>query len=208
MPNETQLTQARTETQDRQSRRTGPQQEGTVGPANDEGSVEREASDDSVIAILRLPAAARGAFGGRGLGALYGIVLLSIVDGSLLALGQAGAFDSVGSALAVGLTVLAGAGSWMAAQSSFAGRRRTRADAAALTVLGALMAVGAVGSAWLALQAGSFELQVLPQLAGWIILLVAGDVAGLPLPRVGSVPLPAATAAAGAVAEGARWIPS
>jgi hypothetical protein len=151
----------------------------------------------------RLPAAAAGN-GDRSVPAVFALTLLSAVDGSLLALAAAGQLETLGGALSVGLLVVAGAGSWLAARSAFGGRSRGRRDWAMLGVLGALTLASTVAAAWLGQSlAQAATLHVLPKAAGVVALLVAAEVAGLRLPRLagGRLPLPFAALAVGAVLE-------
>lgn len=154
--------------------------------------------DDGVIDTgRRLPPAAA-----RAVGDLFTLTLLSAVDGSLVALAVAGRLESLGGALTVGLLVIAGAGSWLAARSAFGGRRRTARDWLLLGLLGALTLASTVASAWVGLALGqAATLHVLPKAAGLALFAVAGDVAGLRLPRPGRVPLAAHVLALAALAE-------
>lgn len=97
--------------------------------------------DDDVVSPGRPrlpPAAARAEAERASLAALFALTLLSAVDGSLLALAAAGRLTSLADSVTVGLVVVAGAGSWLAANQAFAGRRRAGADWAALGLLGVL----------------------------------------------------------------------
>ncbi len=143
---------------------------------------------DAILDPPDLPAAARPA-----VSSLFLLTLLSAVDGSLLVLAAQGALDSFGGAVTVGLTVIAGAGSWLAAHRAFAGRRLRAADHAA----------------WLGVHLGTaVTLHVLPKAAGVVLWLVAAEVAGLRLPRPGRVPLPLLALAAGSLLEVvAQWTP-
>lgn len=135
----------------------------------------------------RLPPAAA-----RPVSSLFVLTLLSAVDGSLLALAAAGRLASLAGAVTVGLVVVAGAGSWLAANQAFAGRRRTRSDWTALGLLGALTLVSTLASVWLGTRLGdALTLHVLPKGAGVVLFLVGAEVAGLRLPKLGRVSLPA-----------------
>jgi hypothetical protein len=144
------------------------------------------------------------------LGNVYLVTLLSTVDGSLLLLAATGRLSSLGSSIVVGLTIIAGAGSWLAARQAFAGRRPGRGDVAALTLLGAITASATVASVWLGTTlAGAVTLHVMPKAAGLVLFLVAADVAGLRVPRVRGFPLAVVAVGASALLEVAvRWIPS
>ena len=150
------------------------------------------------------PAAAPAPAGDRPVSAVFALTLLSAVDGSLLALAAAGQLETLGGALSVGLLVVAGAGSWLAARSAFGGRSRGRRDWAALAVLGVLTLASTAAAAWLGESlAQAATLHVLPKAAGVVALLVAAEVAGLRLPRLagGRLPLPLAALAAGVALE-------
>ncbi len=160
--------------------------------------------DEDVLARPkpRLPPAAA-----RPVSSLFVLTLLSAVDGSLLALAAAGRLESLAGAVTVGLVVVAGAGSWLAANQAFAGRRRTGADWAALGLLGALTLATTVASVWLGTRLGdALTLHVLPKGAGLVLFLVGAEVAGLRLPKAGRVPLPLAGLLLVLVAEvGLQW---
>ncbi len=150
--------------------------------------------DDDVLAPAkpRLPPAA-AAQSPRPVASLFVLTLLSAVDGSLLALAAAGRLRSLTDAVTIGLVVVAGAGSWLAANQAFAGRRRTHHDWGLLAGLGALTLASTVLSVWLGTQLGAaLTLHVLPKGAGLVLLLVGAEVAGLRLPRAGRLPLPLA----------------
>lgn len=151
------------------------------------------ASDDVVSPPRpRLPPAAA-----RPVASLFLLTLLSAVDGSLLALAAAGRLTTLADAVTIGLVVVAGAGSWLAANEAFARRRRGHADWALLGLLGVLTLASTLASAWLGLRLGAaLTLHVLPKGAGVVLALVAAEVAGLRLPRAGRVPLPVAGLAA------------
>lgn len=138
---------------------------------------------------------------------VFVLTLLSAVDGTLLALAAAGRLRSLADAVTIGLVVVAGAGSWLAANQAFAGRRRTGADWGLLGALGALTLASTVAAAWLGVRLGdAVTLHVLPKGAGVVLALVGAEVAGLRLPRVGRVPLPLAGLALVLAAEGAvQW---
>lgn len=151
---------------------------------------KRVADGDDVIAPAkpRLPPAAA-----RPVSSLFILTLLSGIDGSLLALAAAGRLTRLGDAITIGLVVVAGAGSWLAANQAFAGRRRTHNDWGLLIALGVLTLGSTVASVWLGTRLGSaLTLHVLPKGAGLVLLLVGAEVAGLRLPRAGRVPLPLA----------------
>ena len=173
-----------------------------------------------IVVGPRMPPAAASAVGGRPapgrqrdpgsppLTGLFVLTLLSAADGSLLALAAAGRLTSLGDAVTVGLVVVAGAGSWLAANQAFAGRRRTGADWAALGLLGALTLAATVASVWLGQRLGAaVTLHVLPKAAGAVLFLVSAEVAGLRVPRAGRVPLPVAGIALAVVLEvGLKWM--
>lgn len=180
----------------------------SVSAASAVSAFPSEGENDEVIARAkpRLPPAA--ATPAKGVSSLFTLTLLSAVDGSLLALAAAGQLETFGGAVTVGLLVIAGAGSWIAARSAFGGRRRTAADWRSLAVLGVLTMASTAAAAWLgAGLAQAVTLHVLPRAAGVVVLLVAAEVAGLRLPRLagGRVPLHLAALAAGALLEVTAW---
>lgn len=172
------------------------------------------------------PAAARGApslveavRGLRGSNLLV-LTTLGAIDGTVFLLAASGALATWSGAVVAGLTVVAGAGAWIAAREEFVqrggrsdGRRgrqrsadgagRAALDRAAWLRLAAIACVAiaaTVAAAWAgAALAGRIELHVLPTAAGVVLLLVAAEVAGLDLPRPRGLPLPVA-ALLGAVA--------
>lgn len=173
-----------------------------AAPSRPPAPPPRKDDGEAIARPGRLPAAARGA------SSLFVLTLLSAVDGSLLALAAAGQLETLGGALAVGLLVIAGAGSWLAARSAFGGRRRGRRDWAVLAALGVLTLASTAAAAWLGQGlAQAATLHVLPKAAGVVMLLVAAEVAGLRLPRLagGRLPLPLAALAVGALLEAAAW---
>lgn len=172
--------------------------EAVTAPLGPDRVPPRPTADEEVLAPQRrLPPAAA-----RAVTDLFTLTLLSAVDGSLLALAVAGRLESLGGALTVGLLVIAGAGSWLAARSAFAGRRRTRHDWALLGALGALTLAVTVASAWLGATLGqAVTMHVLPKAAGLALFAIAAEVAGLRVPRLGRVPLTAAVLAAALVVE-------
>lgn len=165
-------------------------------------AVPRDVPDD-VIAKPRLPPAAA-----RPLPSLFVLTLLSTVDGSLLALAAAGRLTSLTDAVTIGLVVVAGAGSWLAANQAFAGRSRNQADWAILGLLGALTLASTVASVWIGTRLGdAFTLHLLPKGAGLVLFLVGAEVAGLRLPKVGRAPLSLLGLGAVLAAEvGLQWI--
>ncbi|MEA3204251.1 MAG: hypothetical protein QOI63_1931 [Thermoplasmata archaeon] len=163
------------------------------------------AEDREVVRPPGLPAAARPA-----LANLYLLTLLGSVDGSLVVLAASGQLSSLGGAVAVGLTVIAGAGSWLAARQAFSGRRAGRSEWAALAALGAVTTLATVASVWLGTTLGNaVALHVMPKAAGVALFLVAAEVGGVRVPRLRGVPLAPLAVAGAALAEVAlRWIPS
>lgn len=153
------------------------------------------------------PASAKAAHATRPLSSLFVLTLLSAVDGSLVALAAAGRLTTLTDAVTIGLVVVAGAGSWLAANQAFAGRRRSRADWGALALLGVATLVSTVASVWLGQRLGeALTLHVLPKAAGLVLFLVGAEVAGLRVPRAGRVPLPVAGIAIALAAEVAlQW---
>jgi hypothetical protein len=140
---------------------------------------------------------------------LYLLTLLSAVDGSLIALSASGQLSTWGGAVAVGLTVIAGAGSWIAAERAFGGRRLTGSDLRALGLLGLATLAATATSVWLGMTVSqAVTLHVMPKAAGLAMCFVAAEVAGVRLPRLARVPLPiAALALAVPLEVGAQWMP-
>jgi hypothetical protein len=167
--------------------------------------------DREVVRPPSVPAAAAPPASNRPrLGNLYLLTLLSTVDGSLVVLAAGGHLSSLGGAVAVGLTVIAGAGSWLAARQAFSGRRPGGADLRALAALGLITTAATVASVWLGTALGtSVALHVMPKAAGIALFLVAAEVGGLRVPRLRGIPLAPLAVAGSALAEVAlRWIPS
>lgn len=133
---------------------------------------------------------------------------LGAVDGTVLLMAASGALASVGSAVVVGLTVVSGAGAWIAAYQAFGGRRRTAGDYWLLAGIALLSAVATVAAAWVGMALGeAVRFHVLPKAVGVILFLVGAEVAGLRLPRPGRAPLPLLAVGAAALLEVAYWIP-
>jgi hypothetical protein len=186
--------------------------------------VTEGATRDEAVARPRLPAAARPfrslfpAARGRAtprvaqgrrqepLATLYLLTLMSAADGSIVLLAASGHLSTLGGAVAVGLTVIAGAGSWLAAQEAFRGRLR-RADHLRLALLGLATLAATVASAWLGASLGAaFRLHLLPKAAGAVLCMLAAEVAGLRVPRLRGVPLPAAALGGAFLLEAvAQW---
>ena len=124
-----------------------------------------------------------------------------------MALAASGRLNDLGGAVTVGLTVIAGAGSWLAARQAFP--RVGPADLASLVVLGVATLAATVASVWLGTALGTaLTLHVLPKAAGIVLLAVAADVAGVPLPKLRGLPLPLVVLAASGVLEVAlQWTP-
>ena len=140
---------------------------------------------------------------------MFTITLLSAVDGSLLALAASGQLASLGGAVATGLTVIAGAGSWLAAREAFGNGVRTRRDWAVLGLLALATLTATLASVWLGASLGrAVSLHVLPKATGVVIFLVAAEVAGMRLPRPARLPIPALVLGAALVLEvAAAWTP-
>ncbi len=132
---------------------------------------------------------------------------LAACDGTILLMAAKGTLNSWSAAATVGLTVVSGAGAWIAARQAFAHRQGFRdwlvlAAMAATTIVATVMAAAA--GAWLG---NAVELTVLPRAVGIVLLLIAAEVGGLRLPRAGRVPLPVAgTGAAGGLEVMAHWM--
>lgn len=182
-------------------------------PMPDPARAPREVPDREAVRLPSLPAAAAQEVNAPSrprLGTLYLLTLLSTLDGSLVLLAANGQLSSLGGAVAVGLTVIAGAGSWLAARRAFTGRRPGGAELRALGVLGLVTLAATVASVWLGTTLGrAVALHVLPKAAGLALFLVAAEVGGLRVPRVRGVPLAPLAVGAGILAEVAlRWTPS
>jgi len=155
-----------------------------------------------------IPAAALPLASARsGVSNLYLLTLLSAVDGSLVLLAASGQLATLGGALTVGLTVVAGAGAWIAAQQAFGSRPRTQRDVRSLGILAVITVASTVASAAVGLRLGqSVTLHVLPKAAAVVLFLVAAEVGGWRLPRPARVPMPLwVTGAAGALEVASRW---
>lgn len=129
-------------------------------------------------------------------------------DGTILLMAARGSLNSWSAAVTVGLTMVSGAGAWIAARQAFGGKRGVRDQlvlaAMALTTIIATVAAAAAG-VWLG---DAVQLVILPRAVGIVLLLVAAEVAGLRLPRPGKVPLPiAGTGVAGGLEVLVHWIP-
>lgn len=133
------------------------------------------------------------------------ITLLGALDGTIVVLSARGYFNEIGSAIAVGLTVIAGAGAWITARQSFHGVR-VRNQWRVLAIMALVSSLATAGAAWLGGELGALTLLVLPRVAGLVLLLIALEVGGLSLPRIQRIPLPALLIVAGFAAEGvAQW---
>lgn len=101
---------------------------------------------------------------------------LPALDGTLFALGARGALGDPAEAAFAGLTVIAGAGAWIAARAEF----RDRKDAAGLALLAGLSTLAAVAAAWAGAEFGAaLALRWFPPAAGLALLALAADAAGL-----------------------------
>ncbi len=132
---------------------------------------------------------------------------LAAADGTILLMAAKGTLNSWTGAATVGLTMISGAGAWVAARQAFAERTGFRdwlvLAALAMTTIVATVAAAAAG-VWLG---SAVELIVLPRAVGIVLLLVAAEVGGLRLPRPGNVPLPVVgTGAAGGLEVMAHWM--
>ncbi len=167
-------------------------------------------------------AAARGVCGKQArkmrgdLGNVLLLTTLGAVDGTIILLAATGGLTSLEAAITVGLTVITGAGAWIAAREAFAGPRYPHDGAAAalgrhtaLVGIALISTVATVTAAWLGASLGqAMTFHVLPKVAGIVLGLVALEVGGVRLPRPGHVPAPLAVIAAGISLEVAwAWIP-
>lgn len=130
---------------------------------------------------------------------------LSSLDGTIPLLAAQGRFGSATQSVAIGLTIVAGIGAWVAAWQAFP-QRPGRRDLLGLLGVAALssgltVAAVAAGTRW------GHHLHVLPHVVGGVILLIALQVAGFRLPRLGRVGPPGALVLGAAAVEVAHWIP-
>ncbi len=193
---------------DAESHRYPTMPQSPIGPPRPPAAAAAPAAPGQALDDAPLAPPDRGA-----VSSLFLLTSLSAVDGTLVLLAASGHLDTLGGAIAVGLTVIAGAGAWLAARQAFAGRRGSARDAVVLVALGATTLVGAVGATWLGVRLGqSLTLHVLPKAAGVILFLVAAEVGGLRVPRPRgvphAVPLPVAAVGLAVLLEVlAQWIP-
>ncbi len=126
---------------------------------------------------------------------------LAAVDGTLFAFAASGAFTDFGGAALVGLTVIGGAGAWSAARDEFA-RPKGVADWLALAALAFLSTFAAVAVALAGAELGTrVALTFIPIAAGIAVLMIAVEIAGLRLPRLRGVGLPAVVLVLGGALE-------
>ncbi|HWG91151.1 MAG TPA: hypothetical protein VNZ52_09930 [Candidatus Thermoplasmatota archaeon] len=126
--------------------------------------------------------------------------VLPAVDGTLFSLGAAGAFANPVTSTTVGLTVIAGAGSWLSAREEFG--PWTRGHRKRFLLLGLLAAALAVAAG----AAGAFigahlSLVAIPIGAAVALALLGVAVAGAKLPQPLGLPLPAWSVVAAVVVE-------
>lgn len=140
-------------------------------------------------------------------GTLALVTSLGALDGTLVLLAAGGALSTWSGAVGAGLTVIAGAGAWIAAHQAYGGRRRTGHDYAVLGVIALATSLATVLAAWLGGHVGaSVSFLVLPRVAGLALLLVALEVGGFRTPRLHGAPLPAVVTLGGLLLEGvAQW---
>lgn len=146
---------------------------------------------------------------GLGMGRLFLLTTLPAVDGGILVLAATGRLSSFWSAAVVGLTMIAGAGAWIAARDAFGTRPWTLRNWASLLVLGAVTVIATVAAAWLGSTLGqAVTLHVLPKVAGIAMCLIGAEIAGVRFPRPVGLPLPVVAVAAGVLAEVVlQWTP-
>ncbi len=133
---------------------------------------------------------------------------LGAVDGTILLLAASGALSSIGAAVVVGLTVVSGAGAWIAAYQAFGGRAHTAQDYRALAGIALLSILATVAAAWIGMALGdAVRLHVIPKAVGVVLFLIGAEVAGLRLPRLGHAPLPLLVVGLAGIAEVVLWIP-
>lgn len=108
---------------------------------------------------------------------------LASVDGTVVLLAANGAFSTVPSAVATGLTVIAGVGAWIAARTSYGGRTRRAHDWVTLGTIAAGTSATTVLAAWLGtVVAQSWSLDILSVAAGLIVMLLAAEMLGITIP--------------------------
>lgn len=136
---------------------------------------------------------------------LLGMTCMASIDGSIPLLAAQGALADPLSAASIGLTMVAGIGAWITAWQAFPKRPGARgiAQLAALGIINLLvtMAAAAIGA-----HIGD-HLVVLPKAIGLVILLIAAEVAGLRLPRLGGLGAPSLAVLGAISLEVLLWIP-
>lgn len=136
---------------------------------------------------------------------LLGMTCMASVDGTIPVLAAQGALGNPFGAVAIGLTIVAGIGAWIAAWQAFPGRLVRQAWPKLAAYAGISMIV-TVAAAALGAALGE-HLVVLPKVAGLVVLLIALQVGGVKLPRIRGIPLTAVSILVGIALEAYRWIP-
>ncbi len=136
---------------------------------------------------------------------LLGMTCLSSVDGTIPMLAASGAFANPATSATLGLTVVAGIGAWITAWQAYP-EKLGRQDWLRLGAYAGITMLVTLAAAWLG-AALAPAMHVLPYVAGVVVLLIAMQIAGLRLPRLGKVPLPLGVVAAGMLLEVLLWIP-
>ncbi len=136
---------------------------------------------------------------------LLGMTCMASIDGTIPVLAAQGALGNPFGAVAIGLTIVAGIGAWIAAWQAFPGRLARRAWPK-LAGYAAISMIVTVAAAALGAALGD-HLVVLPKLAGLVVMLIALQVGGLKLPTVRGIPLTAISVLAGVALEVYLWIP-
>ncbi len=136
---------------------------------------------------------------------LLGMTCLSSVDGTIPMLAATGAFANPATSAALGLTVVAGIGAWITAWQAYPDKLAGK-DWLRLGLYAGITMLVTLAAAWLGAVVAP-ALVVLPFVAGLVVLLIALQIAGIQLPRLGKAPLPIVVVLAGLLLEVALWIP-
>lgn len=140
---------------------------------------------------------------------LFFLSVLTSLDGSVAVLAATGRLSTLAGAGVAGLTVVGGVGCWLSARTEYGQRRLRGQDYVVLAVKGLLVLLSTLAAAAVGLAVGAAgTLRYLPIGGGIVFALLALEVGGLELPRVGRVPLTLLVLALSILVEVAsRWIP-
>lgn len=136
---------------------------------------------------------------------LLGMTCLSSVDGTIPMLAATGAFANPATSATLGLTVVAGIGAWITAWQAYPGKL-TGQDWMRLGSYAGITMLVTLAAAWLGATLAP-ALVILPYVTGLVVLLIALQIGGVKLPKLGKAPLPLATVAGGILLEALLWIP-